>query len=340
MTTLILSHTTALSYWNERDDALRCKPLSLERGHAALAQTGRASSLDVARALDAYPQLARLPRPVELLVGEHAAHRRRAYATFRTWQSGLPAHSLVEIGKGAGVRSESGGRLYASTSEFIFLQMARELNGVELALLGYELCGAYSSKDVSKQRPPLTTPTRLSAFLEKARGAHGSARALKALRGLAAGSRSPRESQIALLACLPRPDGGFGLRTPKLNVPIELDAGGKSVLHQERIVPDLYWPDAQIAVEYDSQSFHAGEGPSEHDARKRMVYHLMGIEVLSITNGQFKDFSAMVKILEGLAKRLGQRQRPANAKMRARQMAVHKALLRATDAPAVQGVQE
>lgn len=333
MTTLVFSHTTALSYWNGHGGAALCKPLPPGRGRAAFAQTSGASSLDVARAFDAYPQLARLPRPVELLVKDHASHRRGACATFRTWQSCLPPRSLVEIEGGADARPSPGDRLYVSTPEFAFLQMARELNGVELALLGYELCGVYSNGGASERQAPLTDPGRLSAFLEKARGAHGSSRALKALRGLAAGSRSPRESQIALLACLPRSDGGFGLRTPKLNVPIELDAGGRSVLHQKRIVPDLYWPDMRIAVEYDSRSFHAGEGPSEHDAHKRMVYHLMGIEALTITNGQFKDFSAMVKILEGLAGRLGQRQRPANAKMRGRQMAVHKALLREAGAP-------
>lgn len=55
-----------------------------------------------------------------------------------------------------------------SSPELLFLQMAKALAFGELVALGFELCGCYPLSDElssSLVRSPLTTPSRLSAFV-------------------------------------------------------------------------------------------------------------------------------------------------------------------------------
>ncbi|MDE8685724.1 hypothetical protein P0G11_14455, partial [Adlercreutzia rubneri] len=84
-----------------------------------------------------------------------------------------------------------------SSPELLFLQMAKALACGELVALGFELCGCYPLSDElssSLVRSPLTTPSRLSAFVARARNHDGVQLARRAVRPVMAKSASRMET--------------------------------------------------------------------------------------------------------------------------------------------------
>ena len=185
--------------------------------------------------------------------------------------------------------------LEVSSPEFCFLQMAEKLPLPRLIELGYELCGTYSLPAAGdhnateigfNQRQPLTSLKKLSVFVAEMPGFNGHVKAVRALRYILEGSASPMESKLAILLTLPYKLGGFGMPKPELNVRIALTKTAEKVAGKKFYVCDLFWPDRNIAVEYDSDSFHAGQKQIADDSKKRNTLTIMGIKVLSITTQQ------------------------------------------------------
>lgn len=219
-----------------------------------------------------------------------------------------------------------------SSPEFCFLQMAQVVDDLELIELGFELCGGYAVNPSGEhglvQRAPVTTPKRLSAFVEKAKGAPGIQRARRAVKYVLAGSRSPRESRTAMLATLTRTNGGFGLPAPALNCGVQLPVNIALAVGTPTIYPDLYWGNAATVLEYDSLDWHDGYEAAEHDAQKRMAYQLLGLDVITLTKSQFNDLDIMTGMFDMLAKRLHVRRPHANARQLGRRVELHARLVR------------
>ncbi len=70
---------------------------------------------------------------------------------------------------------------------------------------------------------------------------------------------------------------------------------------------DLYWPDAKVAVEYDSRRYHLGEEAFEHDRlRDAWLAAEHGILVIRVTGRQLRDQEALVdRLRQARAQRLG-----------------------------------
>jgi very-short-patch-repair endonuclease len=128
-----------------------------------------------------------------------------------------------------------------------------------------------------------TSRARLQRYLERRRRWHGVAR-LRALIDSAEPprhTRSPPEEQLlGLIRSSDLPD-------PLTNHPIgsyELDA---------------YWPEAKLAVEYDSRRHHLGEAPFEHDRlRDGWLAAEHGILVIRVTGRQLRDPTALIDRLQ------------------------------------------
>ena len=108
------------------------------------------------------------------------------------------------------MRIEDG--LYVSTPEMAFCEMASVLSLERLIALGFELCGTYrraSTFGLARyDATPLTSPGVLASFIEKSPQFKGVKKARRALSFILAGSASPRESELAMLLCLPYGLGG------------------------------------------------------------------------------------------------------------------------------------
>ena len=168
----------------------------------------------------------------ESLIHTTVAHARlrRAGGGFETSVRKGPFHPRSFM------RIEDG--LYVSTPEMAFCEMASVLSLERLIALGFELCGTYrraSTFGLARyDATPLTSPGALASFIEKSPQFKGVKKARRALPYILTGSASPRESELAMLLCLPYSLGGYGLPHPTMNAempfPKNVAATGRSSL--------------------------------------------------------------------------------------------------------------
>lgn len=208
------------------------------------------------------------------------------------------------------MRIEDG--LYVSTPEMAFCEMASVLSLERLIALGFELCGTYrraSTFGLARyDATPLTSPGALASFIEKSPQFKGVKKARRALPRILAGSASPRESELAMLLCLPYSLGGYGLPHPTMNaempLPKNVAATGRSLLRC-----DLYWPAARLDVEYDSAEFHSAERLLANDSMRRIALESMDVTSVNLTAEHLRRASLFDEAAQGIARILGKRVR-------------------------------
>lgn len=208
------------------------------------------------------------------------------------------------------MRIEDG--LYVSTPEMAFCEMASVLSLERLIALGFELCGTYrraSTFGLARyDATPLTSPGALASFIEKSPQFKGVKKARRALPLILAGSASPRESDLAMLLCLPYSLGGYGLPHPTMNaempLPKNVTATGRSSLRC-----DLYWPAVRLDVEYDSAEFHSAERLLANDSMRRIALESMDVTSVNLTAEHLRRASLFDEAAQGIARILGKRVR-------------------------------
>jgi len=211
----------------------------------------------------------------------------------------------------------AGNGLFVSTPEFTFLQMASKYPLPKLIALGLELCGTYSlpdkevsgaNQDASDQTlynlQRLTSKRRLTAFVGRMKGWSGQRLAAKALCYIVDGSASPMESIVFMMLCLPYRYGGYGLPMPELNGRIDPDKNVKRFAGREFYRGDLFWRQAKVVVEYDSDQEHADKIRIAKDAIRRSDLTLCGILEVTVTREQAKSVMLFDKIARQLAVRM------------------------------------
>lgn len=250
------------------------------------------------------PGLCRLPRPVHLLVDRN---QRRCHMTDQV------RHSTVHVPSSRSfVRLERD--VYYACPELCFVQLAEHLDLIELIELGYELCGCYTqtqdeSVETEYNLEPVTSLRRLQWFTESNSHLKGSRKARRALRYIRANSYSPMESILVMLLCLPVMLGGYGIPWPQLNVCIDFtDQYGRKA----KRYCDLYWSDMRLAIEYDSDEFHAPGTKWQHDSMRRVELGLQDIEVVSVGPMQIINETETEKLARLIARRSRRQIPPRN----------------------------
>lgn len=210
--------------------------------------------------------------------------------------------------------------VYVPRPELTFLLMSHYLSLTGLMLVGMELCGHYRLMSASSRQPltssrslynkqALTSTAHLARYLERCKGIGGIKETRRALRYLANDSASPMESVVYLLLCLPRSLGGFAIRRPILNAKRAVNRSAKSFTLADHLVPDLYWPQYHLDVEYDSDEFHSDDVSLQAGARRTLALRSMNVEVFSLTYDVVNDTTAFEEFARMVTKRLGQRWR-------------------------------
>ena len=302
---IFISHTSALEYWRIHREA---PALKAQRRKIALPRRLTEADIGLVEQLDG------LKSPLHVMLGRAGARKVSRQATAvrqHVFSSEVIGDCFVNCGEG----------LFVSSPEFVFLQLAAELSLVKLILLGYELCGRYSlgeegasandSAEADSRgfdlRPPLTDTARIAAFLQRMTGVKGHKKATLALRYISDNSLSPMETRLAILLTLPYRLGGYHLLKPKHNdriVPVKTARNNVSKKYYEC---DLFWPDYDLAVEYDSDRYHTGASRIAEDAGKRNALALMGITVITVTSQQFTSISEFEKVAQTIALCLNKR---------------------------------
>lgn len=192
--------------------------------------------------------------------------------------------------------------VYVSSPELSFIQMAKRLTFVQTIGYGYELCGAYTPDECSKDEPEkllkLSSSERLSAYCNRLVGIHGVKRARKAARHVLDDSRSIKETELAMMLTLPRRLRGLGVEKPSLNYDVHAHQRRESFVSQDIFTIDLCWPEYLVGVEVDTNKFHGNRSRQIKDARRRNSLQYLGYRIIEATQG---DLSSALGIA-GLAK--------------------------------------
>jgi len=301
-----LSHYSALHYWREHF------PLDSELGlPAQVLGTERCSSRrsDVIGSIP--EEFIHPEQPVDVLVFSEGERRRSQDVTCHVWRTDLPANSFYRM------RGE-----FVSSPEFTFLQMASVLSLEQLIALGCELCGTYvllprnvahpgSLDEMPKRLYPLTSTVKIAEFLESVGKANGKAKAKRALKYVIDCSRSPMETMVYLLLCLPVKLGGYGLPKPVMNAAIELDEEARVIAGRNHCEGDLCWPDARapLDIEYHGE-VHVGSTHMKSDVGRELGIEHMGWRVMTVTSPQVFAEQSFEVIATDAAKTIGKRIRP------------------------------
>lgn len=320
---LIISHISAFEYWRETTRSPK------ER-----------SSPDASFSLDGFQPDARAANPLGLLSESAFSHPLHLLASKsvkrrKAWGEGnVICHSSSKpLPRGAFTSADdlAGEGSLVSCPELCFLQIAALLPFAALVKAGFELCGSYALSRNEQQgfrtRDPLTSVRKIEAFLQMEKSAHGARKARQALAFVLPFSASPMETCLAMLLSLPCARGGYGLGKPLLNHRIDLDANFRGSLGRAYCVADLFWPDAKLDVEYDSDAFHTGADRIARDARRRNRLAAAGISLVTVTRAQMFDRREMDETARIIAKRLGRRIQPRVGNFLDRQLALRTALL-------------
>lgn len=241
------------------------------------------------------------PLPVHALVGTAKNRADTASVTTHVWHE-LPEKSFVDAGEG----------FLVSTPEFCFLQMANQLSLGCLIQLGFELCGTYylvEGASAQRRDAPLTTVNKLKTFIAANPNTRGHKKAKRALEYMLDGSASPMETILTMLLCLPYSLGGYGLEAPLLNFHVDVPPSYRKLADRRYCECDLCWPNAKLAVEYDSKLHHSDDDRQESDARRRNTLITLGFTVVTVSKDQVMDSGVFNRLAHQLAKCLGKRLR-------------------------------
>lgn len=293
-----------MEFWRLHGRALD----ALERRHRTVAAPVNPPEAFAVRQLQAQG----LSLPVEVTVAFDKNRRVSPLVRSHVLSASLPQGSIIRVDD----------RLLVSSPELCFMQLANTLAESKLIKLGLELCGTYSlpgpharslDSDLAGkgfyERPALTTLKKLDALLSRMNGVRGKRQAAQALRCLANGSASPMETILTMLLTLPNRLGGYGFPLPELNALIVPAKTAKHSVSKSFYSCDLFWPDLNLAVEYDSDSHHASAERIANDSKRRNSLSLLGITVITVTNQQVRNKVEFERVAKQLAVNLGIRLR-------------------------------
>ena len=311
MPTAVLTHTSALEYW-------RCVPAQGTAEHAEFPSSsfGRAPHRHELAGLADTAPLQQLSKPLTLLTPHRDERRSTAAATYICQQGPFPEGSFVTIGYDAASETT----LAVCSPELLFIQATKSCSAFDTIALGFELCGGYMGKE------PVSTPERLSSFAEKAQGMSGAKQARRYARLILPDATSLEATRLAMLVHLPRSLGGLGIAAPQLNARIPAPDEAARIIGSRHFTPDLFWPEINVAVEYDSREWHSAQTHVEHTRRKQLAYTLAGVDVISLDRTQIRELDLVRELFEQVDHKLGNRKLPVNEKQKKRQRQAHEAL--------------
>lgn len=281
---IFIGYNSALEYWKLHDRDSRQAESQAVPSPKSIPYVGALSEIAKHRICG---------RPIHLVVSEK--RNRRNNSNFTTHiESKHIKRSYLDLGR----------EIYLARPELCLLQMAQSLSVPEIAEIGCELCGDYSIDPLSKESDllklhPRTTAESILLFGERISGLKGYSNYRKAAKFIANRSASPRETQLMLLLCLPSHSGGYGLPMPKFNEPIG----------NEKFRCDLFWPDAKLALEYDSDMFHSGAEKINRDSARRSSLEALGVHVVSVASRQVNNPAELDKLAHIVGSKLGKRLR-------------------------------
>jgi very-short-patch-repair endonuclease len=181
------------------------------------------------------------------------------------------------------------------TLPLVFLQVANDYSIHELIYLGLQIC-SYPEKG-----KPLCSVQELYTCAKKLTGHRGRKKALRAIRYLDNGSRSPMESILYMFLRLPNALGGCAFTEIRLNQKLTLRKSKTTYF------ADLYVPSCKLDIEYDSQTHHDSPTAYSSDSIRSANLEREGYQILSIKPVQLYNLKHFETLAINIARRIGKR---------------------------------
>lgn len=322
--TLYVTGPSAIEYWRKRD------PSEVRRSRAALPFGVRACSEARGRFERDGANLSSienaglgwLARPIHLLVPSGDARKRCAWATCHVLTRSLPEGSFVKISQD----------VLVSSPELACVSVANAMRFPFFVELLYELCGNYRLSNEREggciEMPPATSISELVRYATRVQGVRGANLLMRALRYVCDNSLSPMETDITATMLFDPRMGGFGLAKPRLNPRFEVSGKDRRALPQSAYLPDLYWAEANVSVEYDSDKHHRGSQKISEDAIRRNGIEHLGTRVITLTWEQARNYYEFERVALLVARALGKRFSPEWERWKKNRIELHRLLVR------------
>lgn len=230
--------------------------------------------------------------------------------------------------RGAFIRATD--NLLIASPELLFVELAtlKEFDEIDLAQIGYELCGTYILDPFEtiwdepiSNATSMTNTSRISRIIEGLARHGGIKRARSAVKLINDGSNSPMETVLALLLCLPRRLGGLALGPVVMNKKVTTSTGDRWV--------DLYFPNYEVGLEYKGRESHSIEKVGRDDRRQNKLVG-SGVSILNVWYEDLADSHLFEQLIEDVVNAMGIRLR-----IRSDGFAFKQRLLRARLLPAI-----
>ncbi|MDO4501781.1 MAG: hypothetical protein Q4D06_01235 [Coriobacteriia bacterium] len=282
---IILSHSSALAWWRN----FTGNPDDLPVADVRRALNRSEADRSVVASLDRQG----LPRPFQVLVESRGSKLRSS--TFWGHSTDKPLSGLI--------RQTDLPQVFVVCPELCLMQNATGLDFAQLIELVCEFLGEYriiSEDETRYDQPRLCSKESIAYVLPLAKGIHGSNRIRAVLKHAEEGSASPQETRSFLKLSLPNSRGGLSVSRILMNHPIPLDRKNAKLLGKDHCRIDLYLPDLNRGIEYDSYQEHLGKARHDDDAMRRTVLESLGIPVSVLTHAQTQSPELMEALVKSL----------------------------------------
>lgn len=270
--------------------------------------------------------------PCDIVIASRRVNARSRRFDVHQWNGFVPAGSICS----------ASGDTFVASPEFCLLQVASQLGRlvsttlrpwqltVILTELVCELCGTYSKQNTARgfkdRTLPLTTIGQLLVFCGRMAFEPGCGALRRAVAWAVDGLNSPMETVLLMLLCLPKAYGGLEFPRPLANpsIPVPRELWVKT--GRRHIVPDLFWPEANLMVEFNGKEPHEERGIL--DQERLELAQDMGYAVITFRKEDLYDRKRFTAKAQSVAKHLGHELPRQSAKSRELQTLLSDMLLR------------
>lgn len=230
-----------------------------------------------------------LNRKTEVLVLDRKDRLKRKNFQIHLCKLKLPRWVLTEINKKPVV-----------AAEFMFVQLANELDRHQLIMLGHLLCST------PKGKKAITTKKQLIMRIKSLKGFRGYENAMVAAKYVEDACRSPLEAICHMLFSLPNYLGGLALGDAEFNKKIDFRPDVAAALGQPWCLADLFFRKYRLIIEYDSfanhnTAFQFGKDAERATALRRHAYYVINV----VTSQIYKPlaFEQLVRHIASLTRK-------------------------------------
>lgn len=287
---IVLSHVTARAAYQAAESVAMhaTDPIPMEKIKAS---TPTESDLQAARTwLDTRSIDS---ETIHVLTFSNNARRHRKGCVFHRTRYVLDAENYLELTPG----------VFIVDIKLCALQAAINLSLRELVEYYFEICGSYVPEATVetgyRERPALTSTEELGAFFSQVPGYRGCNKAIKALRYVRNGCRSPLETAFVMMLTMPKSMGGLGIRAVQTNYPVPVTKRYAALTRRTVFYLDALLENSMTDIEYNC-FYHDEPEQQAIDEERRNTLRNMGYAVITVSRHSFFKQSAFRRVMEAI----------------------------------------